>query len=144
MNFSTFLMWQLARVDGLPENGHTEWNMDSDRGYAFKSWDWARNPHDLKRDIDDHQYAGPISVLPQLAGDDAGSPNPEYFANRDPLKLVYLDKTMHNELGKYIEEDCYNRRKNQYYSTGDVKIISSKKTSRTNNNNNNNNRDQIN
>jgi hypothetical protein len=112
VNFSSFLMWQLSRTDGFPDNGHTEWNMDSDRGYAFKSWDWARDSKRINKDLEGHDYALPCSVLPQIIdGDNSGNPNPDYFSHRQPLDLVYLDKDMTNELDAYSKEvDCYNRK----------------------------------
>ncbi|HTD98000.1 MAG TPA: zinc dependent phospholipase C family protein [Mucilaginibacter sp.] len=110
VNFSSFLMWQLARKDGIPQEGHTEWNMDSDRGYAFKSWDWARNSKKINKDLEGHDYALPCSTLPQIIdGDNSGNPNPAYFNNKQPLDLVYLDDTMTNELDACSKETpCYN------------------------------------
>lgn len=110
VNFSSFLMWQLARAGYSPEGGFTEWNMDSDRGYAFKSWDWARNTRNINKDLEGHDYALPCSTLPQIIdGDNSGSPNPTYFANRRPLDLVYLDETMTNELQDACDKEtqCY-------------------------------------
>ncbi|MEJ7685452.1 MAG: hypothetical protein WKG06_47945 [Segetibacter sp.] len=139
VNFSTFLMWQLARIDGIPEKGHTEWNMDSDRGYAFKSWDWARTTKIIKKDIEGHDYAAPCSVLSQLAGDDAGAPNPDYFANRAPLDLVYLDATMRNELDACSQVQCYQPDGGVILRTHGLRV-----PQRNNNDNpNNNNRDEI-
>ena len=110
VNFSSFLMWQLARRNGIPDNGHTEWNMDSDRGYAFKSWDWARNTSTLNRDLEGHLYALPCSTLPQIIdGDNSGNPNAAYFKNIQPLDLVYLDSSMTNELDACSKEvRCYS------------------------------------
>lgn len=111
VNFSSFIMWQLARINGSPENGHTEWNMDSDRGYAFKSWDWARNTKTINKDLEGHDYAVPCSTLPQIIdGDNSGNPNPDYFNNKEPLDLVYLDDTMTNELDACGDVKCYYSR----------------------------------
>jgi hypothetical protein len=44
VNFGSYLLWQLTRVDFIASNVTrvTDWNLDSDRGYAYKCWDWNR------------------------------------------------------------------------------------------------------
>jgi len=114
VNFCTFLIWQLARTgDEDLENNITEWNMDSDRGYGFKSWDWNRNQNNINTDYEGHPFCVPCSPLPQKfkSGDILGEgPNPDYFNGMPPLKLVYLDGTMQNEIGKNCDFDitCYD------------------------------------
>jgi hypothetical protein len=86
VNFSSFLMWQLAR----PEiENVADWNLDADRGYAYKCWDWNRHVNDLGAgnlltDTEGHPYVAPCTPPPQ-------SEDKPY----DPtatLKLYYLDK----------------------------------------------------
>ncbi len=119
VNFCTFLIWQLARTgdENLEEN-ITEWNMDSDRGYGFRSWDWYRNKNVTALDSENHNYCVPCSPLPQSRNNDGlfdllgGAPNPDYFNNGMPsLKVVYLDGTMQNEIipdCNKIEVTCYD------------------------------------
>jgi len=113
VNFCTFLIWQLARTgDENLENNITEWNMDSDRGYGFKSWDWNRNSKNTDKDYEGHLFCVPCSPLPQKfkSGDILGEgPNADYFNGMPPLKLVYLDGTMQNEIGSCdIDVTCYD------------------------------------
>lgn len=114
VNFSTFLIWQLARTgDENPEENITEWNLDSDRGYGFKSWDWNRNLNKIDIDYEGHLFCVPCSPLPQKfkSGDILGEgPNADYFNNGlQPLKLVYLDGSMQNEIGTCdMEIRCYD------------------------------------
>jgi hypothetical protein len=113
VNFSTFLIWQLARTgDDSLEKNITEWNLDSDRGYGFKSWDWNRNLNKTDIDYEGHKFCVPCSPLPQKfkSGEILGEgPNPEYFNGMPPLKLVYLDGTMQNEIGNCdISIQCYD------------------------------------
>jgi hypothetical protein len=74
VNFSAYLIWQLTRID-LPTNPQTrmtDWNLDADRGYAYKCWDWNRHKapqsglgtHVLL-DLDGHSYMEPCTPPPQ-------------------------------------------------------------------------------
>lgn len=124
-NFSSFLIWQLARgEDEDPDVPFTEWNMDSDRGYAFKSWDWVRREDETKTDLDEHQYGKPCSELPQNSIEgifdlsSAGSPNAIYYNNIKPLQLKYLSAEENGgELGGCAKEDedlndlCYKSKR---------------------------------
>jgi hypothetical protein len=45
VTFSEYLLWLATRDDKLYTEGiisPTDWNLDSDRGYAYKCWDWNR------------------------------------------------------------------------------------------------------
>jgi hypothetical protein len=43
IHFSTYLIWQLTRTERLDDSSPlTDWNLDADRGYAWKCWDWNR------------------------------------------------------------------------------------------------------
>lgn len=47
VTFSEYLLWLMSRENGLYEEGTirpTDWNLDADRGYAHKCWDWKRDP----------------------------------------------------------------------------------------------------
>ncbi len=113
VNFSTLLIWQLARSGDI--NNITEWNLDSDRGYGFRSWDWNRNETNIKKDYEGHEFCVPCSLLPQTFNPNGGislgeGPNANYFnSGLPPLKLVYLDDTMKNEIGNCdIDVNCYD------------------------------------
>lgn len=125
INFSTFLIWQLAREKN-PEIAFTEWNMDSDRGYAFKSWDWIRSntpkiPDRPKKDIEGHEYGEPCSELPQNSIEDifdldsTGAPNENYYNSIKPLQIKYIKSDESGgELGGCAEindlfKQCYKR-----------------------------------
>jgi hypothetical protein len=65
VNFSQYLIWQLTRIDPPPL---TDWNLDSDRGYAYKCWDWNRHEHvasvsdqQMFQDQDGHFYMQPCT-----------------------------------------------------------------------------------
>ena len=47
VTFSEYLLWLMSRQDSLYNEGTikpTDWNLDADRGYAHKCWDWKRDP----------------------------------------------------------------------------------------------------
>ena len=86
VNFSSFLMWQLARpnIDNV-----ADWNLDADRGYGYKCWDWNRPIDDMGAgnqltDLEGHQYLAPCTPPPQS---EKRPHNPTV-----PLKIHYLDQ----------------------------------------------------
>jgi hypothetical protein len=85
VNFSSFLMWQLARPEIQKEVA--DWNLDADRGYAYKCWDWNRHSKDLGgnvlTDTEGHPYLAPCTPPPQST---SGTYDPQA-----PLKIHYLD-----------------------------------------------------
>jgi hypothetical protein len=95
VNLSQYLMWQLTRVDPPP---FTDWNLDADRGYAYKCWDWNRHDDSqfLFRDQDGHQYLLPCTPPPQQEQatpfNSACGPFPKERPRPDvPLKLHWAD-----------------------------------------------------
>jgi hypothetical protein len=47
VTFSEYLLWLMSRENSLYDEGTirpTDWNLDADRGYAHKCWDWKRDP----------------------------------------------------------------------------------------------------
>ena len=85
VNFSSFLMWQLAR----PEIGNVaDWNLDADRGYGYKCWDWNRHLDEmgagnLLTDTEGHSYRAPCTPPPQSKA--------MPYDPKAPLKIHYLD-----------------------------------------------------
>ncbi|HEV8436365.1 MAG TPA: hypothetical protein VGR95_23355 [Thermoanaerobaculia bacterium] len=100
VNFSAYLIRQLTR-DQLPPIA--DWNLDADRGYAYKCWDWNRHEQDpagggpfLLRDKDGHLYMEPCTPPPQQDQPNdlnkACGPFPIDKPNPDvPLKLHWAD-----------------------------------------------------
>jgi hypothetical protein len=94
INFSTYLIWQLTRSK-FPTNVDasriTDWNLDADRGYAYKCWDWNRFPAPpggpvdgiphARDDDDRHPFMDPCTPPPQAT---------DYDPNT-PLKIHYTD-----------------------------------------------------
>ncbi|HLO18823.1 MAG TPA: zinc dependent phospholipase C family protein [Anaerolineales bacterium] len=85
VNFSSFLIWQLARRD--VEHELPNWNLDADRGYGYRCWDWNRQTKDgaSLSDTEGHQYLAPCTPPPQT--EEIPGYNPDV-----PLKIYYLDK----------------------------------------------------
>jgi hypothetical protein len=97
INFSSYLLWQLTRSEDLNDPDKltriTDWNLDADRGYAYKCWDWNRQAppkpgepldeaHHVLRDADGHPYLKPCTPPPQ-----SGT-----YQKDKPLELHYLDQ----------------------------------------------------
>jgi hypothetical protein len=88
VNFSSFLIWQLARRE--LKNEVPNWNLDADRGYGYKCWDWNRQAKDgpaalILSDTEGHPYLAPCTPPPQT--EETPGYNPDL-----PLKLYYLDR----------------------------------------------------
>ena len=103
VNFSSFLMWQLARQD--VSGAVADWNLDADRGYAYKCWDWNRHSKNLGadnvlRDAEGHPYMAPCTPPPQ-SEDRVHDPNV-------PLKIHYLDQS---DPGCSVEVPCPKKKK---------------------------------
>jgi hypothetical protein len=94
VNFGSYLVYQLTRAE-VDIDQLTNWNLDSDRGYAYKCWDWDRHadPGRLVHgtanhvffDVDNHEFLEPCTHPPQWP----------VVAERDPrqaLKIHYCDQ----------------------------------------------------
>lgn len=104
VNFSEYLMWQLTRVD-IPANQQTQltdWNLDADRGYAYKCWDWNRHhppqpgasSGHVLLDMEGHQYMEPCTPPPQSEDPNAERPcAPPPKAAHDPKKPLAIHYT---------------------------------------------------
>lgn len=106
-NFASYLIWQLTRYQ-FPNNSKetriTDWNLDGDRGYAYKCWDWDRHHPPEKREIRancaDHVledternlYMEPCNPPPQSEREPC-SPKDSNPHNKElPLQLHYTDQ----------------------------------------------------
>ncbi len=104
VNFSSFLMWQLARAELGKDIA--DWNLDADRGYAYKCWDWNRQdkgPGNVLTDTEGHQYVAPCTPPPQSK---AAAYDPT-----KPLKLHYLDV---KDPGCSVDVPCASHRKRRH------------------------------
>jgi hypothetical protein len=99
VNFSEYLIWQLTRdTFPLPMNSKTQitdWNLDADRGYAYKCWDWNRSDHVLQ-DLEGNEYLEPCTAPPQSEKPDdknpcAPPPTKKHEPNV-PLLIHYTDQ----------------------------------------------------
>jgi hypothetical protein len=81
--FSCYLIGQLANDTGYS----TQFNLDSDRAFAYLTWDWIRNGPDVEQRPYDGfpgmTYATPV-VPPRL--------DPRGWNPATPLRLQYKDK----------------------------------------------------
>jgi hypothetical protein len=101
VNFSAYLIWQLTR-EKLPDNDKTkitDWNLDADRGYAYKCWDWNRhNNKHILRDLEGNPYREPCTPPPQtenkkLKLGQSCAPLPPKAHDPDvPLAIHYIDE----------------------------------------------------
>jgi hypothetical protein len=102
VNFSAYLIWQLTRT--VPPNDNTtrvtDWNLDSDRGYAYKCWDWDRQQQagasldHVLLDTEGHQYMEPCTAPPQSENPDAPHPcYPPPKTAHDPTKPLKIHYT---------------------------------------------------
>ncbi|HYW73989.1 MAG TPA: zinc dependent phospholipase C family protein [Pyrinomonadaceae bacterium] len=101
VNFSSFLMWQLARP--TIKASVANWNIDADRGYGYKCWDWNRPSKDLGTiltDSEGHPYVAPCTPPPQSKALD--------YDPNGPLKIHYLDQ---NDPGCTVEVRCAERKR---------------------------------
>lgn len=71
IHFSAYLIWQLTRTEPLNEeiSRMTDWNLDADRGYAWKCWDWNRFPKEAGlffKDTEDNLVLWPCTPPSQF------------------------------------------------------------------------------
>jgi hypothetical protein len=96
-----YLVWQYTR-DDFPSDSEisriADWNLDADRGYGYRCWDWnrfappgegeARDPsHHVFVDADGHQFLQPCTSPPQ-----SDPPLPKYNST-GPLDTHFADET---------------------------------------------------
>ncbi|SRR6266568_1678897 len=99
VNFGLYIIWQLTR-DYFPSDSNVsaivDWNLDADRGYGYKCWDWNRHDapgpnepldqaHHVLKDQDSHDFLEPCTMPPQ------GGP-PTFDSTGSPLLLHYTDE----------------------------------------------------
>ena len=77
--FSAYLIGQLVNPTGYS----TQFNLDSDRSFAYLTWDWIRGS-DKKTGIPGLEYAVPVEPPPDADGWAKGD-------SKHPLKLKYVD-----------------------------------------------------
>ena len=88
-SFSAYQIWLHTRSSPQPANGkdipYVDWNLDADRGYGYKSWDWnrARNAP-THTDPNGNAYPPPCTWPPQVLPEDGS-----YDRSR-PLKLHWV------------------------------------------------------
>jgi len=120
VNFSSFLMWQLARPD--IQKAVADWNLDADRGYAYKCWDWNRQSKELGSgsvltDAEGHPYMAPCTPPPQT--------KVMAYDPKAPLKIHYLDK---DDPGCSVDVPCVKRKghRDRWPTGGDSSAESNK------------------
>jgi hypothetical protein len=108
VNFSGYLIWQLTRTNWQANDKTqiTDWNLDADRGYAYKCWDWNRhaapkpggsNTHVLF-DLEGNEYMEPCTPPPQTEtknpklGPPCAPLPPKPHDPNVPLEIHYLDQ----------------------------------------------------
>lgn len=64
VDYSTYLVGRMVDERGNPEFGVPDFNLDSDRGYAWHCWDWDR--HSLGRDPKQPKMRGAWECVPDL------------------------------------------------------------------------------
>jgi hypothetical protein len=88
-SFSAYQIWLHTRS---PQTTHdkevpyVDWNLDADRGYGYKSWDWnrARNAHEQHADPNGNSYPPPCTWPPQVLPEDGS------YDRSKPLKLHWV------------------------------------------------------
>jgi hypothetical protein len=115
MDYSAYLIASLTRTT-LDLTTLANFNLDSDRGYAYLCWDWLRDPERKSKpsgfnglgdpshggaptDVSQHVYPSPVQPgygwEPAEEFDHAGHPPPVSFDPSDPLAQVrirYIDR----------------------------------------------------
>jgi len=88
-SFSAYQIWLHTRTSPQPDTDrevpYVDWNLDADRGYGYKSWDWNRGRDgSTHRDPNGHPYPPPCTWPPQVLAEDGS-----YDRNK-PLKLHWV------------------------------------------------------
>jgi hypothetical protein len=88
-SFSAYQIWLHTRSSPQSANGkeipYVDWNLDADRGYGYKSWDWnrARNAP-VHTDPNGNSYPPPCTWPPQVLPEDGS------YDRSKPLKLHWV------------------------------------------------------
>jgi len=91
VSFSCYQIWLHTRQSPQPnqktEVPYVDWNLDGDRGYGYKAWDWNRSASATKHtDPEGNPYPPPCTWPPQVQADDGS-----YDRNHIPtLKLHWV------------------------------------------------------
>lgn len=93
-HFSAYLIWQLTRAELLDGDTSriTDWNLDADRGYAWKCWDWNRYPKEAGltfKDTEGNDVLWPCTPPSQFEKEETGAPKHDPETN---LKIHWADR----------------------------------------------------
>jgi hypothetical protein len=94
VTFSEYMLWLTSRDDALWDDGTirpTDWNLDADRGYAHKCWDWKRSTKaqgKFQQSNRRFNYFCPCSPPSQTNADGCFSFN---WSNPSPLQCYYVE-----------------------------------------------------
>lgn len=109
VDYSTYLVGRMVAERGEEEFGVPDFNLDSDRGYAWHCWDWDR--HSLGRDPDDPNARGAWECVPDH------TPTPQTdFSYAQTCTLPQLFHAEHdnprqaNGAGDPLDSQWYNPR----------------------------------
>lgn len=89
VSFSAYQIWLHTRASPQPkteaEVPYVDWNLDADRGYGYKAWDWNRDRKaPAHQDPDGHGYPPPCTWPPQVEPSDGS------YDRTKRLKLHWL------------------------------------------------------
>ena len=89
VSFSAYQIWLHTRASPQPGQRigipYVDWNLDADRGYAYRAWDWNREGGaPAHQDPNGHDYPPPCTWPPQVSTD---KPNDGAYDRQTPLKL---------------------------------------------------------
>jgi hypothetical protein len=98
LNYSLYVIGQLTR-EGVDPLAIASFNLDADRGYAYKTWDWDRHDKYIAKYNNDSHFSYPVPCTPpeQFSQDDICDTNTPHeiplrydFSHPMPLALHYL------------------------------------------------------
>ncbi|MEY8875662.1 MAG: hypothetical protein AB9M60_04075, partial [Leptothrix sp. (in: b-proteobacteria)] len=89
-SFSAYQIWLHTRASPQPGSKtdipYVDWNLDADRGYGYKAWDWnrANGVPSTHSDPNGHTYPPPCTWPPQVLPVDGS------YDRSKPLKLHWV------------------------------------------------------
>ncbi len=86
-SFSAYQIWLHTRAPLDKENDvpYVDWNLDADRGYGYRQWDWNRDANAPKHtDPNQHDYPPPCTWPPQVQKADGS------YDQHKPLRLHWI------------------------------------------------------